>query len=141
MSIETLPHVNAVLNTISSVLLVSGLIFIKRKLRRHHAACMLGAVFVSCLFLISYITYHYQHGATSFTRQGIIRFIYFSVLLSHTILAAVTLLLVPLTLFQAVRSNFERHKRIARWSYPIWLYVSITGVLIYLTLYHWFPPD
>ena len=102
---------------------------------------MLGAVFVSCLFLISYITYHYQHGATSFTHQGIIRIIYFSILLSHTILAAVTLLLVPVTLFQAVRSNFERHKRIARWSFPIWLYVAITGVLIYLMLYHWFPPD
>lgn len=140
MALETLPHLNACLNTISSVLLISGLIFIKLKRRRAHAVCMLGAVFVSILFLISYLTYHYWHGTTAFTTQGVIRIIYFAVLLSHTALAAVTLLLVPVTLYQAIRSNFKRHKKIARWSYPIWLYVALTGVLIYLMLYHWFPP-
>ena len=103
---------------------------------------MITAVISSTLFLVSYVTYHAHVGerSTHFTAQGAIRYIYFAMLISHILLAAVTLPLVILTLIPALRRRWERHKRIARWTMPIWLYVSITGVLVYLMVYKWFPP-
>jgi uncharacterized membrane protein YozB (DUF420 family) len=96
---------------------------------------MLGAFFVSIAFLISYLTYHYLHGSTKFTGQGWLRFTYFAILLSHTILAVVNVPMVLVTLSRAWRNQFDRHKHIAKWTLPIWIYVSVTGVLVYLMLY------
>jgi len=96
---------------------------------------MLSALTASTLFLISYLTYHFQVGSVPFQGQGWIRWIYFTILISHTILAAVIVPLVLLTLFRALKGNFERHKRIARWTLPLWLYVSVTGVVVYWMLY------
>jgi uncharacterized membrane protein YozB (DUF420 family) len=134
-----LPHVNATLNAISAGFLVAGFAFIRRKQPAAHAVCMIAAVVVSVLFLASYVYYHYQVGSTPFTGTGPVRPVYFAVLLSHTLLAMlVALWLVPLTLYRAARRQFDRHKRVARWTWPVWLYVSATGVLIYLMLYHWY---
>jgi uncharacterized membrane protein YozB (DUF420 family) len=100
---------------------------------------MKAAVAASCVFLVSYLTYHFKVGATSFTGEGWIRPVYFTILLSHTILAAVIVPLVIITLWRALRSDFSRHRRIARWTLPLWLYVSLTGVVIYVLLYHVYP--
>lgn len=139
ISISDLPAVNATLNATSAVFLVLGYAFIRRKRVHAHLACMALAVTVSALFLISYLIYHYHAGATRFTGQGWVRTVYFGILISHTILAsAVAVLLVPVTLYRALRKRFDRHKAIARWTLPIWLYVSLTGVIIYFMLYHWY---
>jgi len=98
-----------------------------------------SAFFVSILFLISYLTYHYHAGTTRFTGQGIVRIIYFSILLSHTILAAIVPVLAILTLRRALQGRYEKHRRIARWTLPLWLYVSVTGVVVYVMLYHLYP--
>jgi uncharacterized membrane protein YozB (DUF420 family) len=100
---------------------------------------MLAAIGTSSLFLVSYLTYHYYHGATRFPGQGWIRPVYFSVLISHTVLAACVLPLVLVTVARALRGNFPKHRQIARWTLPIWLYVSVTGVIVYLMLYHLYP--
>jgi putative membrane protein len=124
----------------SALLLVTGFYFIKfKKDVNAHRFCMLSAFGVSILFLISYLTYHYFHGATRFLGQGIFRPVYFSILISHTFLAVVIVPLILITLSFAIRGNFEKHKKIARITFPLWLYVSVTGVLIYFLLYHWFP--
>ncbi|MBI5396800.1 MAG: DUF420 domain-containing protein [Verrucomicrobia bacterium] len=136
MSLNDLPAVNAVLNSLSAVLLCTGYGFIRRKNIVAHRACMASAFGTSVLFLIGYLTYHYHHGATRFAGQGIIRPIYFAVLISHTILAVVIVPLVLVTLTRALRGRFEAHRRIARWTLPVWLYVSVTGVVVYLMLYH-----
>ena len=133
-----LPTVNAILNATSAVLLLAGRRFIGKGERDKHRRSMLAAFGVSTLFLVSYLTYHYQHGSQPFQGSGWVRPVYFSILLSHTVLAAVLAPLVLLTLRKALRKEFEGHKRLARWTYPIWLYVSITGVIIYLMLYHLF---
>ena len=104
-----------------------------------HRACMVGACGVSALFLASYLTYHFQVPVTPFKGQGAVRLIYFLLLVPHIILAAVQVPLVLLTLYRAIRGQFDRHRRIARWTLPIWLYVSVTGVLVYMMLYVWFP--
>lgn len=137
--IYLLPHVNALLNSASAVLLLSGYAFIKRQRVRAHRNCQVAAVVTSTLFLASYLTYHYYHGATRFAGQGIVRPVYFAILISHTILAIVIVPLVLVTLYRATRGDFERHRRIARWTLPIWLYVSVTGVLVYLMLYQIYP--
>ena len=134
--LSALPILNALLNTTSAVLLIFGYRFIRQQNIRAHRACMLAAFSVSVLFLISYLTYHYHVGSTRFTGQGWIRPIYFTILLSHTVLAALVPFLAPLTLFRALQAQFPKHRRIARWTLPIWLYVSVTGVLVYLMLYH-----
>lgn len=139
MDYAMLPHVNAALNGTSTVLLVCGLIFILRRRVFAHQICMVAALGVSTLFLISYLFYHYHAGSTRFLGQGIIRPIYFSILITHIILAAVILPLILLTLRRALRGEFARHRRIARWTYPLWLYVSITGVVVYYMLYHLYP--
>jgi uncharacterized membrane protein YozB (DUF420 family) len=139
IEVADLPAVNASLNAASAVLLVAGYGFIRRQRKTAHAACMIAAVAVSALFLVSYLTYHAQAGSRHFGGQGWVRAMYFTILISHTILAAtVALWLVPVTLVRAARRRFERHKAIARWTLPVWLYVSVTGVVIYLMLYHWY---
>jgi putative membrane protein len=136
-----LPALNATLNGTSAVFLALGYTFIRRKRVAAHRACMLVAVVVSVLFLISYVTYHVQVGSHHFTGQGLARPVYFSILLTHTVLAmVVALYLAPVTLVRALRERFDRHKAIARWTLPIWFYVSVTGVIIYFMLYHWYAP-
>jgi putative membrane protein len=137
LSLSDIPTLNASLNGTSAVLLVTGYVLIRRKNRNAHKLCMLGAVGVSVAFLISYVIYHQTAGFTRFTGQGAIRFVYFSILISHTILATLAIVpMVAVTLFRALKGQFQKHKRIARWTFPIWLYVSITGVIIYWMLYH-----
>jgi putative membrane protein len=137
--ISALPHFNAFLNFSSFVLLTCGYFFIRRKNIIAHRNCQIAALSVSVLFLISYLTYHSQHGTTRFTGQGIVRPIYFVVLTSHTILAAVIVPFVIITVLRAKRGEFLRHRAIARWTLPMWMYVSITGVIVYLMLYHLYP--
>jgi putative membrane protein len=139
IEVSDLPAVNASLNATSGVLVLAGYACIRSGHKQAHVAFMAGAVFVSLAFLISYLTYHAQIGSKHFEGQGLVRPVYFAVLTSHTILAAVTALwLVPVTVYRAVQGRFERHKAIARWTFPVWLYVSVTGVLIYFMLYHWY---
>lgn len=137
--LSLLPHLNALLNSTSAVLLISGYAFIRRGRVRAHRTCQVSAVVTSTLFLVSYLTYHYYHGTTRFAGQGIARPLYFTILISHTILAIVIVPLVLVTLYRAARGNFERHRKIARWTLPLWLYVSVTGVVVYLMLYQIYP--
>lgn len=140
MSLTDLPAVNATLNGICSVFLLAGFRFIKRGHRRAHRNCMIAAVVTSALFLTSYLTYHFAvHTITHFRDPAWFRPIYLTILLTHTVLAAVIVPLVLVTLTRALRQRFDRHKKIARWTWPIWLYVSVTGVVIYLLLYRVFP--
>jgi putative membrane protein len=137
IGISDLPAVNAILNGTSGLFLVAGFGFIRRKRVTPHLVCMTCALVVSALFLISYLTYHAHVGHKPFPGQGWVRPLYFALLGSHTVLAAaVALVLAPVTVYRAWRGRFDRHKRIARWTLPIWLYVSVTGVLIYWMLYH-----
>jgi len=133
---SVLPHFNAFLNFSSFVLLTSGYFFIRRRNVIAHRNCQIAALAVSVLFLISYLTYHAHHGSTRFQGQGIVRPVYFVILTTHTILAAVIVPFVIITVRRAKRGDFLRHKAIARWTLPMWLYVSITGVVVYLMLYH-----
>ena len=138
------PAINATLNGASAVLLLTGRRLIAQRKIQQHRAVMISAVITSSLFLACYLTYHallqiYAHGAiTRFQGTGLSRPIYFSILLSHTILAVVTVPLVLITLSRGLRERFDRHRAIARWTFPIWLYVSVTGVVIYFMLYQWF---
>ena len=142
MTISDLPAVNASFNAISTVFISLGWWFIRRGFWRQHIACMITAVCSSTVFLTCYLIYHFHVGekSTHFTAPGIVKAIYFALLISHILLAFVTLPLVIATLIPAFRRRWEKHRRIARWTMPIWLYVSITGVLVYLMLYQWFPP-
>ena len=137
--IGDLPHLNACLNGTSAILLFSGWRFIKAHNVVAHRACQISALIVSLLFLTSYLTYHYYHGTTRFQGTGLARPIYFTILTSHTILAVVIVPLVALTFFRAFRADFVRHRRIARITLPLWFYVSITGVIVYLMLYQIYP--
>jgi len=137
--IPFLPHLNAVLNSTSALLLVSGYRFIRLGRIQAHRNCQLAALSTSVLFLVSYLTYHFYHGATRFPGQGLVRPFYFVLLISHTILAVVIVPLIMITLYRAARGDFVRHRRIARWTLPLWLYVSVTGVIVYLMLYHLYP--
>jgi uncharacterized membrane protein YozB (DUF420 family) len=131
---------NASLNATSAVLLTSGFIMIRRRRIQAHRACMLSAFFVSTAFLISYVTYHIRVGNVLFQGQGWIRPVYFTLLISHITLAIVILPLALITLSRALREQFDRHRRIARWTLPLWLYVSVTGVIVYVMLYHLYAP-
>ena len=133
--IPFLPHLNAVLNSTSAILLLAGFRFIRLGRIQAHRNCQVTAVFTSALFLISYLTYHYYHGATRFSGQGLVRPLYFIILTTHTILAVVIVPLILVTLYRAARGDFIRHRKIARWTLPLWLYVSVTGVIVYLMLY------
>ncbi|MGI8784281.1 MAG: DUF420 domain-containing protein [Acidobacteriota bacterium] len=139
MTVYDLPAVNAALNATSALLLVLGWFFIRARRIAAHRRCMVAAVCTSTLFLACYLTYHFFAGATTFKGQGWIRTVYFSILISHTILAVAVVPLVGVTLFRAWRERFDRHRAVARWTLPIWLYVSVTGVLVYWILYHVVP--
>lgn len=134
-----LPAVNAALNALSACLLIGGYTCIRRGRRAAHQRCMLAAFLVSVLFLASYLTLRYLAGMTRFEGQGWIRPVYFTILLSHTVLAAGIVPLAIVTMARALREEHARHVRIARWTLPLWLYVSITGVVIYWLLYHLYP--
>jgi len=131
-----LPHLNASLNATSALLLTAGYLFIRRKRVTAHKICMVSALAVASLFLISYLTYHYHVGSVRFTGEGWIRPVYFSILISHTVLAVSIIPLALITLRRALKGRFDKHVRIARWTLPLWLYVSVTGVVVYWMLYH-----
>ncbi len=143
--IYALPHLNATLNSISAVLLISGFLFIRKLNIPAHKKCMVAAFITSTAFLISYITYHsllvyyLGQGPTRFRGEGWIRPVYFTILTTHTILAVAIAPMVLITLFHGLRERFDKHRRIARWTLPAWLYVSVTGVLVYLFLYQLYP--
>jgi uncharacterized membrane protein YozB (DUF420 family) len=145
VSLADLPAVNACLNGLSAVFLAAGDYHIRRKNQRAHRNCMIAAFVVSTLFLASYLTYHgylayYLHkGPTVFEKPAAFRPIYLGILLTHTVLAVVIVPLALITLWRALHQRFERHQKIARWTWPLWMYVSVTGVLIYLLLYQIFP--
>ncbi len=156
MSAHPLVHLNAALNVLATVLLIAGYRFIKQGRLQPHVRAMLAAFGVSCLFLASYLTYHYWVGSVEFTHPGAVRYVYWSILLTHVVLAVtVPFLVVPTILFglmgtgtrgaahlpEETRSRLlARHRKLARWTFPIWLYVSITGVIVYVMLYHLWPP-
>ncbi|MCA1574228.1 MAG: DUF420 domain-containing protein [Acidobacteria bacterium] len=137
--ISYLPHLNAFLNTTSALFLIAGYRFIRAGFIRPHRNCQIAALVTSTCFLLSYLTYHYYHGDTRFLGQGIVRPFYFAILITHVILAIVIVPLVLITVYRAARGDFIRHRRIARWTLPLWLYVSITGVIVYLMLYRIYP--
>ena len=130
-----LPTINATLNALSGVFLVVGYILIRRRRITAHRNAMLGAFASSGLFLISYLVYHAEVGSRPFTGEGAIRYVYFAILISHVILAAVILPMAIMTLSRGLRGRYEAHKRIARWTFPTWMYVSVTGVIVYVMLY------
>ena len=135
INVTDLPLVNAVLNGTSTVLLLIGYVFIRRRKQKVHKILMIAALTTSTLFLISYLIYHYNVGSVSFSGQGSIRTVYFAILISHSFLAAAVPPMAIVTLVRALRRRFDKHKIIARLTLPIWLYVSITGVAIYVMLY------
>jgi putative membrane protein len=135
LDVSRLPALNATLNGISAVLLATGFAFIRRRRIAAHVTCMLAAFAASTLFLGSYVVYHYHAGSRPFGGQGWIRAVYFVLLITHVLLAAVIVPLALTTIWRAASGRFDRHVRIARWTLPIWLYVSVTGVVIYLMLY------
>jgi uncharacterized membrane protein YozB (DUF420 family) len=131
-----LPTVNAVLNATAAVLLVWGYTLIRRKRIAQHRKVMQTAFVVSCLFLVCYLVYHYQVGSVRFPKTGAIKTLYLTILGTHTILAAAVPVLAIITLRRGLSARYDKHRRIARWTLPIWLYVSVTGVVVYLMLYH-----
>lgn len=139
MTTADLPTVNAFLNSASTVLIVSALVAIKGGHKRVHAKLMMAALVSSTLFLIGYLVHKAFHGTTTSEHMGAFRPYYLALLTSHTCLAIANLPLIIGTVWAAVRGNFERHKRLARFTWPVWLYVSVTGVLVYFILYVWYP--
>ncbi len=140
MTVSDLPAVNATLNACSAVFLTLGFVFIKRGRKQAHRNCMVAAFITSTVFLTCYLIYHLSVTAvTKFTGQGWVRPVYFSILISHIFMAVAIVPLVLVTLSRAIRQRFEAHKKIARWTWPLWMYVSVTGVVVYLFLYVWFP--
>ena len=135
MRVEDLPAVNATLNALSGVLLIIGYALMRARRIEQHRKVMLAAFATSSLFLITYLVYHAQVGSVRFTRQGIVRPLYFSVLITHVVLAAAVLPMALITLSRGLKARYPQHRRIARWTFPIWLYVSVTGVLVYVLLY------
>ena len=140
MDTSNLPAVNAVFNSLSTICLLAGFYFIK-KVPRHekrHKICMFSALIFSTIFLIGYLTFHYHHGSTKFPDLGWIKTLYLIILIPHIILAAVMVPMIVMTFNYALRGNFEKHRKWARVTFPIWMYVSVTGVIIYLMLYQLF---
>ena len=137
IGIADLATLNAGLNATAAILIGTGFYHIKQKNIQAHKVCMIAAMAVSAVFLTSYLIYHYNVGSVRFTKQGWIRNVYFPLLLTHTVLAAVALPMVLRTVFLATKGRFRNHVRIARWTFPIWMYVSVTGVIVYLMLYRW----
>ena len=135
MSVSDLPALDAILNATAAILLTIGWALIRRGRVKQHRAVMIAAFSTSVLFLISYLTYHAQVGSVHFTKTGPIRIVYFTILLTHTVLAAVIVPLVLMSLSRGLKRQDVRHRAIARWTMPLWLYVSVTGVIVYLMLY------
>jgi uncharacterized membrane protein YozB (DUF420 family) len=135
VTIRDLPTLNAVLNTSCAVLLTVGWALIRRRRREAHRLAMLGAIAVSAAFLASYLVYHFEVGSVRFTGRGAVRAVYFALLLSHTLLAAAIVPLVLVTVVRALRGRFETHRSLARWTLPLWLWVSVSGVVVYWMLY------
>jgi uncharacterized membrane protein YozB (DUF420 family) len=135
MTISDLPALNATLNAIAATLLATGWMFIKRGRIAQHRACMIAAFATSAIFLVSYVIYHANVGSRPFSGQGPVRLVYFAILITHIVLAAAILPLSIVTLSRGLSARYDRHVRIARWTLPIWLYVSVTGVVVYLMLY------
>jgi putative membrane protein len=135
MTTADLPALNACLNATSATFLLLGYWQIRQKKIAAHRFCMSAAFLTSILFLASYLYYHYHHGSTKFAGQGAVRLVYFAILLTHTVLAAVIVPLILLTLQRALKGEFARHRLLARWTLPLWLYVSVTGVIVYWMLY------
>lgn len=135
LEVTDLPAVNATLNAISAALLATGFVLIRQRRIDAHRRCMLAAFATSSLFLLSYLVYHYNVGSVPYTGQGPIRAVYFTILISHIVLAAAILPLALVTLYRALGGRFTRHAAIARWTLPIWLYVSVTGIAVYWMLY------
>jgi uncharacterized membrane protein YozB (DUF420 family) len=135
ISLTDLPLLNATLNGLSFLILMLGFFFIRNNKVATHKRCMLAALSVSVLFLISYLIYHYNVGSVHFTKQGWIRPVYFTILLTHTVLAITLVPMVTITLVRGLKERFDKHRKIARWTLPIWMYVSVTGVVVYLMLY------
>lgn len=135
MDVRDLPALNATLNSISTMLLLFGYYFIKRKEIERHRLCMVLAFLTSCIFLVSYLIYHYYAGSVPFPGQGWIRSVYFTILITHIVLAAMVPVLALITLYRAWKKDFRRHRAIAKWTWPIWMYVSVTGVIVYVMLY------
>jgi uncharacterized membrane protein YozB (DUF420 family) len=139
LKIHDLPTVNAFLNATAAILLVWGYTLIRRKKIAEHRRVMISAFAVSCIFLVCYLIYHYNVGSVKFPRPGWVRTVYLTILATHTVLAATVPFLAVITLNRALRGRFDKHRKIARWTFPIWLYVSVTGVIVYLMLYHLYP--
>lgn len=139
MSVTDFPAINASLNSLSTLFIATGWWFISHERKRAHITCMIAALITSTVFLGCYVVYHYFVGSVRFTAEGWPRWIYFPILISHLILAMAIVPMVVMTLVPAIRGRFDRHRKIGRWTMPVWLYVSVTGVLVYLMLYVWFP--
>jgi uncharacterized membrane protein YozB (DUF420 family) len=135
MSVHDLPAVNASLNALSGVLLLAGYLLMRARRIEPHRRCMLAAFVTSSLFLVCYVVYHAQVGSVRFTRQGFVRPLYFGILITHVTLAAAVVPLAIVTLSRGLKGRYPQHRRIARWTFPIWMYVSVTGVLVYVLLY------
>ena len=135
MTVHDLPAVNATLNALSSVLLAIGYVLIRTRRVARHKKCMIAAFATSSLFLICYVAYHLQVGSVRFVRQGFVRPLYYTILITHVTLAALVLPLAIVTLTRGLRGRYPQHVKIARWTFPIWMYVSVTGVLVYILLY------
>ncbi len=138
-NVRLLPLLNACLNSAVSILLVAGFIFIRRRQIAYHRTCMISAFILSALFLISYVLYHLQTESTPYGGEGAIRYVYFFVLLTHIVLAAGVLPLILLSVYRGLAGHYAQHRRIARWTFPLWLYVSVTGVVVYLMISPYYP--
>ncbi|QNL22825.1 DUF420 domain-containing protein [Hyphobacterium sp. CCMP332] len=132
--VSFLPHLNGVLNTATSICLIAGFIFIKRKKESWHRLMMISAFIISSIFLVSYVIYHYQAEPTKFGGEGTIRMLYYFILITHIILAAVVVPFVLFSIYYAISDQREKHKKIVKWTFPIWVYVAITGVVVYLMI-------
>lgn len=139
MTVTDLPAVNASLNSLSTVFIAVGWWFIAHERKRAHIACMVSALVTSAVFLGCYLVYHYHVGSVKFTADGWPRLVYFPILISHIILAIAIVPMVLMTVIPALRGRFDKHRRMGKWTMPVWLYVSVTGVIVYLMLYVWFP--
>ena len=140
IKITMLPHFQASMNLLCTLFLSLGYYNIKKKNKEAHRKCMISALTASAIFFVSYLVYHYNVGTYKFGGEGSVRTVYFTILLTHTVLSMVMLPMIFITLYHAIKGNFEKHPRIARWTLPIWIYVSVTGVTIYFMLYHMYPP-
>ena len=139
LQIVDLPHVNAALNGATIVFLAAGLACIRSGRRAEHRACMIGALAVSLAFLVTYLVYHFSAGLAKFGGEGIVRPLYFGLLITHIAIATAIVPLVPITVYRALTGRFERHKRIARWTWPLWMFVAVSGIVVYVMAVHLYP--